>query len=50
VVFLVSGAGKRDMLDRVLSGVDRDVPAARLRPVGRLIWLADRDAAGRWAD
>ncbi|BAJ80660.1 MULTISPECIES: 6-phosphogluconolactonase [Acidiphilium] len=50
VVFLVSGAGKRDMLDRVLSGSDRDVPAARLRPVGRLIWLADRDAAGRWAD
>ena len=50
VVFLVSGAGKRDMLDRVLSGADHDVPAARIRPVGRLIWLADRDAAGRWAD
>lgn len=49
VVFLVSGAGKRDMLDRVLSGADRDVPAARFAPNGRLVWLADKDAAGRWA-
>lgn len=50
VVFLVSGAGKRDMLDRVLSGADTEVPAARFSPKGRLVWLVDRDAAGRWAD
>ncbi len=49
VVFLVSGAGKREMLDRVLGGTDRDVPASRLNPGGRLVWLADRAAAGRWA-
>ncbi len=49
VAVLVSGAGKRAMLDAVLSGTERDVPAARLRPLGRLIWLADRAAAGRWA-
>lgn len=49
VVFLVSGEGKRDMLDRILSGTDRDVPAARLAPRGRLVWLVDQDAAGRWA-
>ncbi len=49
VVFLVSGAGKRAMLDAILSGEERDAPAARLRPQGRLIWLADRAAAGRWA-
>ena len=49
VVFLVSGAGKRAMLDAILSGEERDVPAARLRPQGRLVWLADRAAAGRWA-
>lgn len=49
VVVLVTGAGKRTMLDRILSGTDRDVPAARLDPVGRLIWLVDRDAAGHWA-
>ena len=49
VVFVVSGAAKRPMLDRILSGEERDVPAARLRPRGRLLWLADRAAAGRWA-
>lgn len=49
VVFLVSGEGKREMLDRILSGTDRDVPAARVVPRGRLVWLVDRDAAGRWA-
>ncbi|MCU4161124.1 6-phosphogluconolactonase [Acidiphilium sp. AL] len=50
VVFVVSGGGKRAMLDRILSGEEREVPAARLRPQGRLLWLADRAAAGRWAD
>jgi 6-phosphogluconolactonase len=49
VVFVVSGTGKCDMLDQVLSGVETEVPAARLHSQGRLVWLVDRDAAGRWA-
>ena len=49
VVFLVSGEGKRQILDEVLSG-GSTVPAARLRPAGEVIWFADRAAAGRWAD
>jgi 6-phosphogluconolactonase len=47
VIFLVAGAGKRDMLDRLLSG-DKSVPAGRLQPIGDIIWFADREAAGRW--
>ncbi|WP_424140212.1 6-phosphogluconolactonase [Roseomonas chloroacetimidivorans] len=47
-IFLVAGAGKRDVLDRILSG-GSEVPAARLRPQGELLWFADRAAAGRWA-
>jgi 6-phosphogluconolactonase len=43
-VFLVSGAGKRETLRRVLSG--EDLPAARLKPQGPLIWFADEAAAG----
>jgi len=49
VAFLVSGAGKRDILDEILSG-ETDFPAAHIRPVGEVIWFADRAAAGRWAD
>ncbi len=48
-VFLVSGARKREMLDRVLSGTEQDAPASRLKPQGQLIWLVDREAAGQWA-
>ena len=47
-VFLLQGAGKREILDRLLSG-DDTVPAGRLRPEGELFWFADREAAGRWA-
>lgn len=49
VVFIVAGASKRAMLDAILSGADQTAPAARLHPQGRLIWLVDREAAGRWA-
>lgn len=49
VVFLVSGEGKRGMLESILSGAETDVPASRVRPEGRLIWLADRAAAGGFA-
>ena len=49
VAFLVSGEGKRDILDKILSG-ETNFPAAHIRPVGEVIWFADRAAAGRWAD
>jgi 6-phosphogluconolactonase len=48
VAFLVSGEGKRDILDKILSG-ETNFPAAHIRPVGEVIWFADRAAAGRWA-
>jgi 6-phosphogluconolactonase len=46
-LFLVQGKGKREILNRLLSG-DDTVPAGRLRPEGELFWFVDRDAAGRW--
>ena len=46
IAFLVSGASKRAMLHEVLSGPSR-VPAARLHPLGELVFMADRDAAGK---
>jgi 6-phosphogluconolactonase len=49
VAFLVAGEGKRDILDKILSG-ETDFPAAHIRPMGEVIWFADRAAAGRWAD
>jgi 6-phosphogluconolactonase len=48
VAFLVAGAEKRDMLDRVLCG-DASVPAGRIRPLGEVQWFIDKAAAGRWA-
>ncbi len=44
VAFLVAGEGKRATLARVLAG-DRTLPAARVRPVGRLWFFLDRAAA-----
>ena len=41
--FLVAGADKRDTLSRALAG-DPALPAARLRPVGELIWFVDEAA------
>ena len=49
VVFLVQGEGKREVLDRILSG-DDTLPASRVRPVGSVLWMLDRAAAGRWAE
>lgn len=46
VLFLVTGAEKAAILARVLHG-DQDFPAARLRPRGRLLWLADAAAVDR---
>ena len=44
LAFLVAGEGKRAALARVLAG-DRTLPAARVRPVGRLWFFLDRAAA-----
>ena len=44
VAFLVTGAEKRDVLKRVLSG-DMSLPASRIRPKGELLFLVDREAA-----
>jgi 6-phosphogluconolactonase len=46
VAFLVAGAGKREIFSRVRAG-DTDLPAARLRPAGRLQFLVDRAACPR---
>jgi len=48
VAFLVAGAGKREILDKILSG-DTSFPASQIRAQGEVIWFADREAAGRWA-
>jgi len=45
VLFLVSGAAKREAMARARAG-DAAIPAGRLRPQGEVIWLADRAAAG----
>ena len=42
--FLVAGAGKAAVLRRIRAG-DRQLPAARVRPTGELIWFLDRAAA-----
>jgi 6-phosphogluconolactonase len=43
MLFIVDGAGKRDILRRVFSG--GDLPAARAQSDGALVWLLDRAAA-----
>ena len=42
--FLVAGADKREVLARALAG-DPALPAARVGPLGELIWFADEAAA-----
>lgn len=49
VIFLVQGEGKRAILDRILRG-GTTLPAGVLHPMGEVLWLVDRAAAGRWAD
>ena len=41
--FLVAGADKREPLARTLAG-DPELPAARLRPAGELVWFVDAQA------
>jgi 6-phosphogluconolactonase len=45
VAFLVTGREKAAILHAIRAGGSR-VPAARVRPVGELIWFVDRAAAG----
>lgn len=46
VIFLVTGTEKADVLARVRAG--ESLPAALVQPAeGELIWLVDRDAAGK---
>ena len=51
VIFLVSGAGKADMLKRVLLGdrAPNDLPSQLVAPVGKLFWMADAAAAAQVA-
>jgi len=44
VAFVVTGKAKRDAVARAQAG-DRAIPAARIRPVGRLHWFTDRAVA-----
>jgi 6-phosphogluconolactonase len=44
VAFLVTGAAKRAIMQRIVDG-EAQLPAAMLRPVGRLHWFVDRAAA-----
>jgi 6-phosphogluconolactonase len=43
MLFLVTGQGKREIMRRLMAGAD--LPAARARSDGDLVWLVDRDAA-----
>jgi 6-phosphogluconolactonase len=43
LVFLVTGAAKRSIMDAVLKG-SQDLPVSRLRPVGRQHWFVDSAA------
>ena len=45
VAFLVVGREKAGILREIRAGGSR-APAARLRPVGELLWFVDREAAG----
>jgi 6-phosphogluconolactonase len=45
VAFLVTGPEKAPILRAIRAG-DSRAPAARVRPVGELLWLVDRAAAG----
>jgi 6-phosphogluconolactonase len=44
-LFLVSGADKAQAVARARAG-DAAIPAGALRPLGEVVWLLDRAAAG----
>ena len=45
MLFLVAGADKAEAVKRVRAG-DPAFPAGRLKPVGQVVWMLDRAAAG----
>lgn len=45
VAFLVSGEAKQPIFRQIRAGL-AEVPAARLRPEGKMIWFADQSALG----
>jgi len=45
VAFVAAGADKTAMMRRVLAG-ERELPSARVSPVGELVWFIDRAAHG----
>jgi 6-phosphogluconolactonase len=45
VAFLVAGQEKAAVFSAIRAGSSQ-VPAARVKPVGELIWFVDRAAAG----
>jgi 6-phosphogluconolactonase len=46
VMFLVSGAGKAEIVQRILEGSGEELPAQRVHPSdGRLVWVVDGAAA-----
>ncbi len=50
ILFLVAGTSKATVLSEILSDGEkkREFPAGRIRPLqGKVIWLIDREAAGR---
>lgn len=49
VAFLVQGEDKAERVRQVMEG-DGQLPAARVRPRGRLLWLLDRAAASRLSE
>ncbi len=49
VAFLATGAEKRDVIARTLTG-DRTLPATFIRPIGRLHWFMDRAATSEGAN
>ncbi|HTV29234.1 MAG TPA: 6-phosphogluconolactonase, partial [Xanthobacteraceae bacterium] len=46
VAFLVAGEDKAEIFGTIRAG-NSGLPAARVRPVGELLWFVDRAAAGR---
>jgi 6-phosphogluconolactonase len=45
VAFVAAGADKMTMMGRVLAG-EKELPSARISPVGELVWFVDRAARG----
>jgi 6-phosphogluconolactonase len=47
VMFLVSGKNKRPVMKKIFAAKKSKLPAAMVKPSGKLIWLLDTAAAGR---